>query len=133
MLEQIANVMVLDVNVLGLRGGHGVGSKGNAALVVLKGGSRANDGKTNSGKELTEVHGFLIGGGEGHVFELGGRESDAFLESTAPRSGATRHHSDEAGAGAVVDAVGEGGVLRDEGLKRDGAVEGEGVVFGSET
>jgi hypothetical protein len=44
--------VVLDVDVFELRGSHVVGSKSDAALVVLKYGSRANDGKTNDGKKM---------------------------------------------------------------------------------
>ncbi len=131
LLDQVADVMVLDVNVLGLGGCHGVGGKGDAALVVLKGGDRADDGETNNGKKLTKKHSFLRGCSEGHVLGLGSREGNTFLEFTAPRNGATKHHIDEAGAGVVVNAVSEGGVLPDEGIKRDGAVEGEAVVSGS--
>jgi hypothetical protein len=116
LLDQVANVVVLDVSMFGLRGCHGVDRKGNAALVVLKGSGGSNEGKTNSGKELTEEHGFLRESNKGHVFGLGGRQGDTLLEFFAPRNGATRHHSDEAGARAAVNAIGKGGVLPDEGL-----------------
>ena len=42
-LEEVANVMVFDVNVFGFRGGHVVGSKETAALDVLKGNGWASE------------------------------------------------------------------------------------------
>ena len=123
--------MVLDVNMLGLRGCHGVGRKRNGTLVVLKSSDRSSEGKTNNGKDLTEEHGFWSGSNKGHVLGLGGRQGDTLLESTAPRNGAGRHHSDEAGARAAVNAVGKGGVLPNEGLKRNRAVEGEAELSSS--
>jgi hypothetical protein len=131
LLDQVANVVVLDVDIFGLRSCHGVGRKGNATFVVLEGSGRSNEGKTNSAKELTEKHGFLRGSNKGHVLGLGGRKGDTLLESTAPRNEDTKNHSDEAGARVAVNAVGKGGVLPDEGLKRDGAVEGEAELSGS--
>jgi hypothetical protein len=51
LLDEVADVMAFDVNAFGLiRCGHVVGSKGNAALVVLKGSGWASEGRTNCGK-----------------------------------------------------------------------------------
>ena len=119
LLDEISNVVVLDVDVFGLRGSHVVGRKSDASLVVLKGGSRANDGKTNDGKKQTEKHGMLRRRSKSYVFGLGCRESNAFLESTAPRDMTTRHHGDEASTRAAIDAIGEGRVLPYERLQRD--------------
>ena len=129
MFDEIPNVVVLDVDVFGLRGSHVVGSKSDASLVVLKGGSRANDGKTNGGKKLTEKHGLLRRRSKSHVFGLGCRESNAFLESTASRDMTTRHHGDEANMRAAIDAICEGRVLPYERLQRTGKCEA--IVFGT--
>ena len=131
MFDEFPNVVVLDVDVFGLRGSHVVGSKSDAALVVLKGGSGASDGKTNGGKKLTEKHGLLRRRSKSHVFGLGCKESNVVLESTAPRDRTTRHHGDEAITGAAIDVIGEGRVLPYERLRRDKTGEGEAVVFGT--
>ena len=87
LLDEIADVVVFDVNVLGLGSSYGVGGKRDAAIVVLEGGGRAGNGKANSGKKLTEKHSFLRRSGKGHVLGLGGGEGNALLESAAPRDG----------------------------------------------
>ncbi len=53
MIDEISDVVVLNVDVFALGGGHGVGGKGDLALVVLEGGGWAREGKTNSRKRLT--------------------------------------------------------------------------------
>ncbi len=42
MFDEVTNIVVLDVDVFALGGGHGVGGKGDTALVVLLGGGRAS-------------------------------------------------------------------------------------------
>jgi hypothetical protein len=88
LFDEITDVMVLDVNTLGLGGSHVVGSKSDATLVILEGGSRASDGKTNCREKLTEKHGLLRRRCESHVFDLGCRERNDFwrrlLQETGP-------------------------------------------------
>jgi hypothetical protein len=50
LFDEIVDVRVFYVNVLRLGSSHVVGSKGNATLVVLKGGGWASDGKPIVGR-----------------------------------------------------------------------------------
>jgi hypothetical protein len=124
LFDDIADVVIFDVDVLRLRGDHVVGSKGNATLVVLNGGGWVNNGKTKRRKKLPKKHGFLRIRCKGQVFGLGGRESNAFFESSAPRNMTTRHHSDKASAGAAINTIGKGRVLPNKRLDRDKTGEG---------
>jgi hypothetical protein len=127
LLDEVADVVIFNVDVLGLRGCHVVGSHGDTTLVVLEGSCWASEGRNNCGKELAKEHIFLRGSNEGHVLSLGGRKSNTFLKFVAPGDKATGHHRDEAGARAAVDAVGKGGVLPNEKCCRDRCSEGEEV------
>ncbi len=51
------------------------------------------------------------------------------MKFAAPRDKATGHHINEAGARAVVNAIGKGGVLPDEKLCRDRTGKGDVVLL----
>jgi hypothetical protein len=57
LVHNVADVMIFDVDVLRLGGGHVFGSEGDAILLVLEGGGRAFDEGTS--KKYTEEHGFV--------------------------------------------------------------------------
>ncbi len=61
LLDEVANVVIFNVDVLGLRGCHVVGSQGDTTLVVLEGSGWASEGRANCGKELAKEYNFLRG------------------------------------------------------------------------
>ena len=73
LLDEVADVMVFYVNMCGLRRGRVVGSKGNTTFVDLKGVGWANNGRTNSKKDLTKTHDFMRESSDIHVLRLGYR------------------------------------------------------------
>ena len=58
LLDEVADVVVFDVDVFRLRGGH-VGGEGDATPVVFEGRCRAFDRASKGRKGLVEEHGFL--------------------------------------------------------------------------
>ena len=51
MLDEVADVMIFDVGVFRIRGGHVVGGEGNAALVVLEVWGGNFDSRATKGRE----------------------------------------------------------------------------------
>jgi hypothetical protein len=68
--DKIANVVITDVNVFGLGGGHSVLGEGDAVVIVLVGDSGTRDRSSEGRQELTEKHDILGRGRESHVFSL---------------------------------------------------------------
>ena len=63
LLDEVANVVVLDVDVFELRGCRVVYCEGDATLVVFIGDSRAVDGASEGREKLAHEHSVLRGGG----------------------------------------------------------------------
>ncbi len=59
MLRKVSDVMIFDVDVLRLGGGHVVDSEGDATPVVLEGGGRAFERTSKTRKKLAKEHGFV--------------------------------------------------------------------------
>ncbi len=131
LLDEVVNPMLIYVNVFELRGGRVVYCEGDATLVVFIGDSRAVDGASEGREKLAHKYSVLRGGGEGHVLGFRGVESDIVLKLASPRDGAAKNNRYVSSAGSAIDAIGKGGILRDEEVGGDCAGESKAVVLGA--